>query len=111
LNGNNFNPRICYPAKLLFKIDGTIRVFHDKQELKQYMTTKPPLQRFPKKFCIQIMKENNTMKGQVIPNQRRRKGKKLKSNIYSATHNQILNQQRQLHYRDHHVLINTNTEY
>jgi hypothetical protein len=39
LNENNFNPRICYPAKLLFKIDGSIKVFHDKQNLKQYMTT------------------------------------------------------------------------
>jgi hypothetical protein len=43
LNKNNFNPKILYPEKLLFKIDGTIKVFHDKQKLKQYMTTKPPL--------------------------------------------------------------------
>jgi hypothetical protein len=43
LNENNFNPRILYPAKLSFNIDGTIVVFHDKQKLKQYMTTKPPL--------------------------------------------------------------------
>jgi hypothetical protein len=34
LNENNFNPRIIYPAKLLFKIDGAIKVFHDKQKLK-----------------------------------------------------------------------------
>jgi hypothetical protein len=27
------------------KIGGTIKVFHDKQKLKQYMTTKPPLQK------------------------------------------------------------------
>jgi hypothetical protein len=46
LNENNFNPRILYPAKLSFKIDRTIKVFHDKQKLKQYMTTKPPLQKF-----------------------------------------------------------------
>jgi hypothetical protein len=45
LNENNFNPRICYPIKLSFKIDGAIKVFHDKQKLKQYMTTKPPLQK------------------------------------------------------------------
>jgi hypothetical protein len=45
LNENNFNPRILYPAKLSFKIDGTIKVFHDKQKLKQYMTTKPALQK------------------------------------------------------------------
>jgi Holliday junction resolvase RusA-like endonuclease len=43
LNENNFNPRILYPAKLSFKIDGAIKVFCDKQKLKQYMTTKPTL--------------------------------------------------------------------
>jgi hypothetical protein len=45
LNESNFNPRILYPAKLSFKIDRTIKVFHDKQKLKQYMTTKLPLQK------------------------------------------------------------------
>jgi hypothetical protein len=45
LNENNFNPRILYPAKLSLKIDGAIKVFHDKQKLKQYVTTKPPLQK------------------------------------------------------------------
>jgi hypothetical protein len=34
LNENNFNPRILYPAKLSFKIDGAIIVFLDKQKLK-----------------------------------------------------------------------------
>jgi hypothetical protein len=48
------------------------------------------------------------MKGQAIPNPRKRKGKKGESNIDSAAHNQTLKQQRQLHDRDHHVLINTN---
>jgi hypothetical protein len=45
LNENNFNPRILYPAKLSLKIDEAIKVFHDKQKLKQCMTTKPPLQK------------------------------------------------------------------
>jgi hypothetical protein len=45
LNENNFKPRILYPAKLSFKIDGTKKTFHDKQKLKQYMITKPPLQK------------------------------------------------------------------
>jgi hypothetical protein len=45
LNENNFNPRILYTEKLSFKIDGAIKVFHDKQKLKQYVTTKPPLQK------------------------------------------------------------------
>jgi hypothetical protein len=54
LNENNFNLRILYPPKLSFKIDGTIKLFHDKQKLKQHMTKKPPLQK---------MKANKTMKG------------------------------------------------
>jgi hypothetical protein len=45
LDENNFNPRILYLAKLSFKINGAIKVFHDKQKIKQYMTTKPPLQK------------------------------------------------------------------
>jgi hypothetical protein len=45
VNENNFNTRILYPAKLSLKIDEAIKVFYDKQKLKQYMTTKPPLQK------------------------------------------------------------------
>jgi hypothetical protein len=45
MNENNFNPRILFPLKLSFKIDEAIKVFHDKQKLKQHMTTKPRLQK------------------------------------------------------------------
>jgi hypothetical protein len=34
LNENNFRPRILYSAKLSFKIDGGINIFHDKQKVK-----------------------------------------------------------------------------
>jgi hypothetical protein len=44
LNENNFYPKILYPAKLSFKIEGAIKIY-DKQKIKQYMTTKPPLQK------------------------------------------------------------------
>jgi hypothetical protein len=70
----------------------------------------PPSQhykRFSKEFFTQKMKANKTIKGQTIPNHKRRKIKKVKSNIDSATHNPSLNQQRQLNERDHQVLINT----
>jgi hypothetical protein len=50
------------------------------------------------------MKANKTMEGQAVPNHRKRKGKKLKSNIDSATDNQTLNQQRQLNDKNHHIL-------
>jgi hypothetical protein len=45
LNENNFSPKILYPEKLSFKIDRAIKVFHDKQKLKQYINTKRPLQK------------------------------------------------------------------
>jgi hypothetical protein len=35
LNENNFNPRILYPPKLSFKIDGAIKDSHNKQKLKK----------------------------------------------------------------------------
>jgi hypothetical protein len=44
VNENNFNPRMFHPAKLSFKIDGAIKILHNKQKLKQHMTHKPPLQ-------------------------------------------------------------------
>jgi hypothetical protein len=56
------------------------------------------------------MKTNKTMKGQAVPNHRRRKDKAVESNIDSAAHNQTLKQQKQLNYRNHHIPINTNTQ-
>jgi hypothetical protein len=38
LNENNFNPSTPYSAKLSFKIEEAIKIFHNKQKLKQYMT-------------------------------------------------------------------------
>jgi Fe-S cluster biosynthesis and repair protein YggX len=61
-------------------------------------------------FCSQKVKANETIKGQAVPNHRRRKGKKVDSNIGSAAHNQTLKQQGQLNDMNHHILINTNTE-
>jgi hypothetical protein len=106
LNENNFNPKILYPAKISFKIDGIIKVFHDKQKLIQYMTTKPPLQKILQGIHHTENESKKTMKGQAVPNHRSRKGKKAESHTDSAKHNQTVNQQRQLHDRDHHVLIN-----
>ena len=48
LKENDFQPRLMYPAKLSFKMDGEIRYFHDKEQLKNFMITKPTLQRILK---------------------------------------------------------------
>ena len=44
LNQKNMQPRILYPARLPFKIEGEIKRFPDKQKLKEFVTTKPALQ-------------------------------------------------------------------
>jgi hypothetical protein len=56
------------------------------------------------------MKANKTWTGQAVPNHRRMKGKKVKSNIDSAAHNQTLKQQKQPNDSNHHMPININTE-
>jgi hypothetical protein len=74
LNENNFNPRILYPAKLSFKIDGTIKVSHDKQKLKQYMTTKPLLQKILQGIqqTENESKENHQRIGNTKPQEKKR---------------------------------------
>ena len=44
LNHKNIKPKILYPARLSFKIEGEIKSFPDKQKLKEFVTTKPTLQ-------------------------------------------------------------------
>ena len=33
-------PRILYPARLSFRIEGEIKIFQDRQKLREYVTTK-----------------------------------------------------------------------
>ena len=40
----NMQPRILNPASLSFRIEGDIKVFPNKQKLKEFITTKPVLQ-------------------------------------------------------------------
>jgi hypothetical protein len=75
LNEKNVSPKILYPAKPSFKIDEAIKIFHNKQKLKQCMTTNYRYRRFSKEFCTQKMKANKTMRGQEVANHRRRKEK------------------------------------
>jgi hypothetical protein len=85
LNENNFNPRILYPAKLSFKIYVAIKVCHDKQKLKQHMTTKPPLQKILQGILHteSESKQNHERTGSTKP---QKKSKKVESNTdFSCT--------------------------
>jgi hypothetical protein len=66
--------RLLYQVKLSFKIDGAIKVFHDKQELKQCMTTKPPLQKILQGILHteNESKENHERTGNTKPQEKKR---------------------------------------
>jgi hypothetical protein len=65
----NLSSRILYPAKLLSKIDGGIKVICDKQKLKWYITTKPPQQKILQGILHieNKNKHNNKMNGSIKP--------------------------------------------
>ena len=44
MNSKYMQPRILYPASLSFRIEGEIKVFPNKQTLKEFVTTKLALQ-------------------------------------------------------------------
>uniref|UniRef100_A0A9L0RIV2 L1 transposable element dsRBD-like domain-containing protein n=1 Tax=Equus caballus TaxID=9796 RepID=A0A9L0RIV2_HORSE len=44
LKGKNLQPRILYPSRLSFGMEGEIESFPDKQKLREFITKKPVLQ-------------------------------------------------------------------
>ena len=50
IKGKNLQPRILYPARLLFRFDGEIKSFPDKQSLIEFLTMKPTLQQMLKEL-------------------------------------------------------------
>ena len=47
---NNLQPRFVYPAKISIKFDGEIKTFHDKEKLKDFMSSKPALEKMLKEI-------------------------------------------------------------
>ena len=43
MKGKDLNPRLLYPAKLSFRMEGEIKCFSDKVKLKEFIITKPLL--------------------------------------------------------------------
>ena len=48
LKGKILQPRLLYPARISFKIDGEKKNFLDKQKLREFHATKPALQQMLK---------------------------------------------------------------
>jgi hypothetical protein len=60
------------------------------------MTTKPPLQKILQGILHTESETQHNHEGQAVPNYRKRKSKKIESNLDLGTHNQIFKQLRQL---------------
>ena len=43
MKGKDLHPRLLYPAKLSFRMEGQIEWFPDKVKLKEFIITKPLL--------------------------------------------------------------------
>ena len=43
MKGKDLHPRLLYPAKLSFKMEGQIKCFSDKDMFKEFIITKPLL--------------------------------------------------------------------
>ena len=50
MKGKNLQPRLLYPARISFRFNREIKIFTDKQKLREYSTTKPALQQMLKEL-------------------------------------------------------------
>ena len=50
MEGKDLHPRLVYPAKLSFRMEGQIKFFPDKVKLKEFIITKPLLYELLKGF-------------------------------------------------------------
>ena len=69
LKGENIQPRLHYPARLSFKIDGEIKSFSEKQKWREFSTTKPALQYLLKgTYIVKKNKRRKKKSTKSIPN-------------------------------------------
>ena len=50
MKGKILQPRLLYPARISFRFNGEIKTFTDKQKLREFSTTKPPLEHMLKEL-------------------------------------------------------------
>ena len=63
MKSKNLQPRLLYPRRLSFKIEGERRSFLDKKKLKEFVNTKPMLQHILKGLLQEGQREREEGKG------------------------------------------------
>ena len=59
MKGKDLHPRLLYPAKLSFRMEGQIKGFLDKVKLKEFIITKPLLYEMLKGLIQEKEKDQN----------------------------------------------------
>ena len=81
LKDKNFQPRILYLAKRSFRYDGEIITIPDKQKLREFIATRPPLQEMLKRPSSLRKKRESGFKVLNKEGNRSTKPEKLQSSI------------------------------
>ena len=72
MKGKDIHPRLLYPSKLSFRIEGQIKCFPDRVKLKEFIISKPllyeMLKGLTKKKKIKNMNSKNDSKLTAINN-------------------------------------------
>ena len=55
MKGKDLHPRLMYPAKLSFRMEGEIKCFPDKVKLKEFINTKPLLYEMLEGFILSLI--------------------------------------------------------
>ena len=81
MKGQDLHPRLLYPAKLSFRIEGQIKCFPDKVKLKEFIITKPLLYEMlrnlsEKKKMIKNMNSKMTTNSQLLTTEPKKHNKK-----------------------------------
>ena len=58
----DLQPRLLYPARISFRFDGEIKIFTDKQNLREFSSTKPALQQ----MLTELLQVGNTREGRYL---------------------------------------------
>ena len=69
MKGKDLNPRLLYPAKLSFRMEGRIKCFSDKVKFREFIITKPlfyEIRDLSKKKKIKNMNSKNDSKSQLL---------------------------------------------
>ena len=69
MKGTGLHPRLLYPAKLSFRMEGQIKCFSDKVKFREFIITKPlfyEIRDLSKKKKIKNMNSKNDSKLTVI---------------------------------------------